>query len=186
MDEITELLRAHGEGDAAASRRLFELIYADLKRMAHKRLHAGGACELDTTSLVHEVFLRCSERSAMHASDRRAFFAYVARVMRSVIVDTVRERGAQKRGGGARSVTLTTGVNHEAFDSERVLSLDAALTTLERLAPSLHQIVELRYFAGLEVEAIAELLGMSSRTVAREWAKARAMLAKLIDEGDLA
>lgn len=184
MSEITDLLQAFNDGNAEASRKLFAIVYDDLKRIAHRRLNAAGsACELGTTGLVHESFLRFSERGELHVGDRRAFFGYVGRVMRSVLIDSAREQLAQKRGGGLRAVTLTTGANAEAFDAEQLLSLDSAMTSLERLAPSLHRIVELRYFAGMSVDEIAELLGTSSRTVEREWVKARTLLRKLLSEG---
>jgi RNA polymerase sigma factor (TIGR02999 family) len=172
--------------DAQPSSALFELVYAELKRMAHKRLrhqHEGGA-ELDTTSLVHECFLRMHARAELDVSDRPAFLGYVGRVMRSIVIDQVRARQALKRGGGERMVTLTTGVEGEVFDDEQLLALNAALEVLERLAPDFHRLVELRYFAGLSVDAVAELNGTSTRTVEREWVKARTFLRQLIDEAD--
>lgn len=185
MAEITELLRAVQTGDPQASERLFERIYADLKRMAHARLYGNQAArELDTTSLVHDSFVRLLERGELFAEDRHAFFGYVGRVMRSVVIDHVRERQAQKRGGDARQVTLTTGVDGEGFDDEQLLALNGALDVLERISPDFYKLIELRYFAGLSLVEVAAMQGTSTRTITREWTKARAFLRQLILEGE--
>lgn len=183
MAELTDLLHSGQAGDAKASGKLFELVYGDLKRMAHSRLyHSGGLAELNTTALVHESFVRLVERGQLQATDRAAFFGYVGRVMRSVLVDHVRERQALKRGGADQLVTLTTGVEGEALDDGRLLSISGALDALERLSPDYHQLVEMRYFAGLSVREVAELRGISTRSVEREWEKARAFLHRLMEE----
>ncbi len=183
MAEMTDLLRGAQSGDAAAASRLFELVYADLKRIAHGRLfRSPGVAELHTTALVHESFLRLVERGLLHLQDRQAFFGYVGRVMRSVVVDHVREQQAAKRGGHDIIITLTTGVEGETIDDERLLAIHGALDTLERIAPGYHQLVELRYFAGLSVREVAELRGISTRSVEREWEKARAFLVRLMEE----
>jgi RNA polymerase sigma factor (TIGR02999 family) len=185
MAEITELLHAVREGESLASQQLFEHVYADLKRMARSRLqHNAVAAEVDTTSLVHDSLIRLMERGEIQVSDRRAFFGYIGRVMRSVLIDHVRELRAQKRGGGAQRVTLVDGIEGDRVDDEQLLALNSALEVLERIAPEFHELVELRYFAGLSVEAIAELRGQSSRTVAREWLKAKSFLKRLIQEGE--
>ena len=184
MPSLTELLISARGGDASASTRLFELVYAELKRMAHQRLRRiGGEGPLNTTALVHESYLRLSERGQLLPSDRAAFFCYVGRVMRSVVIDHVRERLAQKRGGNEVFVTLTTDIEGETFDDERLLAVNAALDTLEKVAPEFHQLVEMRYFAGLSMLEVAELRGVSTRTVEREWKKARAVLQQLMAEG---
>lgn len=184
MPSLTELLISARGGDASASTRLFELVYAELKRMAHHRLRRiGGEGPLNTTALVHESYLRLSERGQLLPSDRSAFFCYVGRVMRSVVIDHVRERLAQKRGGNEVFVTLTTDIEGETFDDERLLAVNSALDTLEKVAPEFHQLVEMRYFAGLSMREVAELRGMSTRTVEREWKKARALLQQLMAEG---
>ena len=183
MAEITDLLRAVEAGDAQASKQLYERVYGDLKRMAQARLSGNlPARELDATSLVHETFVRLLERGELVAEDRHAFFGYVGRVMRSVLIDHVRERQAQKRGGDAHLVTLTTGAHGESFDDEQLLALNAALEVLERIAPEFHQLIELRYFAGLSLDEVAEIRGTSTRTITREWTKARTFLRQLIHE----
>jgi RNA polymerase sigma factor (TIGR02999 family) len=161
----------------------FDSAYADLKRLAHGRLfRSGGVVGLDTTGLVHESFLRLVERGELRIDDRNAFFGYVGRVMRSVLVDHVREQQTAKRGGGDAMVTLTTGIEGEAIDDDRLLAINDALDALERIAPAYHQLVEMRYFAGLSVREVADVRGVSTRSIEREWEKARAFLQRLLEE----
>jgi RNA polymerase sigma factor (TIGR02999 family) len=181
--EVTCCLRAAATGDRLAEERLFSLLYADLRRMAHGRLwRDGGQVDLNTTVLVHESYLKFVQNGSLSSEDRPAFIAYVGRVMRSVVIDHVRERQAAKRGGGANMVTLSTSLEAESLDDERLVAVDAAMGSLEKIAPDLHRLVEMRYFAGLSVKEIAELRGVSVRTIEREWEKARAFLRQLMDE----
>ena len=183
MSDITQLLRSANAGDTNASRELFSRMYADLKRLAHGNLYRnGGRAELNTTMLVHESYLRLAARGGLAPQDRPAFFAYVGKVMRSVVLDTVRERRAEKRGGGVEPLQLTTGVASEVIEDEQLLAIDEALDALERLAPELRKLVEMRYFAGLTVAEISEASGRSVRSVERDWEKARALLRKLMTE----
>jgi RNA polymerase sigma factor (TIGR02999 family) len=187
MPEITDLLRAAQAGQELASRRLFELVYGELRRMAHHRLLAHRPKgEIDTTSLAHETYVRLAEHGPLELPDRRSFYGYVARAMRSVLIDYVRAQRAVKRGGQVAMVTLTTSVEGACIDSEELLTLHDALVQLEHIAPDLHQLVELRYFAGLSVDELAELNGTSTRTVNRDWTKARLFLRRLIDERNTA
>jgi RNA polymerase sigma factor (TIGR02999 family) len=181
--EVTHLLRAVEGGDRAALGRLFEVLYAELKRLARARLRQVSADRFDTTSLVHDSFMRLSERGQLHLDDRAAFFRYVGRVMRNVLIDCVREERAQKRGGAVSIVSFHTGVEGLVLNDDKLLAVDAALSTLARIAPELHDLVDMRYFAGLSLGEIAQLRGESERTLARKWSKARAFLLKLMDEG---
>lgn len=182
MGEVTGYLREAAAGDSVANRQLFQLMYADLKRMAHARLWRDGAVpELNTTMLVHESYLKFVQSGALSATDRPAFVAYVGRVMRSVVVDYVRERQAAKRGGGVEMITLTTSVESEPLDEVHLLAVNSAMDSLEKIAPDLHQLVEMRYFAGLSIKEISEIRGVSARTIEREWERARAFLRKLMD-----
>jgi RNA polymerase sigma factor (TIGR02999 family) len=183
MAELTDLLRGLQSGDSGAAGRLFDLVYADLKRLAHYRLfRSGGVAEMHTTALVHESFLRLVDAGQLQVTDRNAFFGYVGRVMRSVVVDHLRELQADKRGGGQALVTLTTGIEGVAVDDQQILAIHDALQTLERIAPAYHQLVDMRYFAGLSVREVAELRGVSTRSIEREWEKARAFLVRLMAE----
>lgn len=183
MNEITQLLRSANSGDPNASRELFARMYGDLKRLAHGNLYRnGGGAEINTTMLVHESYLKLAARGGVAPADRPAFFAYIGKVMRSVVLDTVRERRAMKRGGGQDAVQLTTGIAGEAIDDERLLAIDDALDALGRLAPELRELVEMRYFAGLSIAEISEARGRSVRSIERDWEKARALLRKLMEE----
>ena len=149
MSDITELLRCANGGDQGAAHKLFTLLYGDLKRLAHSSLRRSARDgELNTTALVHESFLKLSARGRIAITDRPAFFAYVGKVMRSVVLDAVRERRASKRGGGEAAITLNTGVAGEVLDDERLLAVDKAMQALAELDPELHRLVEWRYFAG--------------------------------------
>jgi len=184
LTQITQLLQAASTGDRLAADRLFEAMYQELKQLAHSSLRRSGSpAELDTTSLVHESFLRLVGSDACTPAHRRAFYSYVGKVMRSVVLDTVRERRARKRGGDQEFVTLDTGVGEAVLDDRQLLAVDEALTTLGALAPDLKELVEMRYFAGLTVAEIADLTGKSVRSVEREWEKSRLLLRRLMEEG---
>lgn len=181
--EVTRGLRLADSGDASASQELFAVLYADLKRLAHARLRTWrDRGELNTTAVVHESFLKLAERGAVLPQNRPAFFAYVGKVMRSVVLDCVRGRRAKKRGGNDVPVTLTTDVAGK-LDEERLLALDEALNGLARLAPDLLRLVEMRYFVGLSIPEISEITGKAVRTLERDWGKARGLLRTLMAEG---
>ena len=178
MSEFGELLSAMREGDAQARDALFQAAYRDLHRLAHHRLRDGGRnVLLDTTALVHESYLRLVTGGQMRAEDRRAFFAYASRVMRSVIVDAVRERQAARRGGDAAQITLNTQVIADLpGGADQILKVDEALVELAKAEPRLAAIVEMRYFGDYTDLEIAEALDLTTRTVRRDWSKARMLL----------
>jgi RNA polymerase sigma factor (TIGR02999 family) len=179
MGQFTQALADLSAGDknSAAINALFQVTYDDLKRLAHERLQRNArVTALDTTSLVHESYLRFLRAARIDLEDRAHFMAYAARVMRSVVVDMVRQRVADRRGGDAALVTLGTEIRDTLGRDEDVLQLDDALGALGRADPQLVQIVEMRYFAGLSVDQVAEHLGLSARTVFRLWEKARLVL----------
>jgi RNA polymerase sigma factor (TIGR02999 family) len=182
MDDWEALLARVHAGEAGAREALFATAYPELRRLARSRLFEGGRnTVLDTTALVHESYLRMAHGSALQAGERRAFFAYASQVMRSVIVDAVRERQAQRRGGGLAHLTLDTGLGEQLGQTEpEVLHVHEALQQLALLEPRLAQIVEMRYFGGFSDPEIADALGLTDRTVRRDWAKARLMLLALL------
>ncbi len=178
MNQLTELLGRIQGGDTAARDTLFAVAYADLHRIARARLRDGGRnTVLDTTCLVHESYLRFVHAGELRAEDRRAFFAYASQVMRSVIVNSVRERIAQKRGGDWRPVTLSTSLAADIAGEDTVLKVDEALEDLEKADPRLAQVAQMRYFGGYSEQEIAETLDVTKRTVQRDWEKARVILA---------
>ncbi len=179
MAELTVLLAAARQGDQAAAGAAFSLLYDDLRRLARSRLRQHQSMTLlDTTSLVHESYLKLVGSQGLPVEDRHHFFAYAARIMRSVIVDFARARLAERRGGEAVHVVLDTELSDKLSAPESdVLRVHEALEVLAQSDPKLAQVVELRYFAGLTEIEIAELLGQSERTVRRSWDKAKLLLA---------
>ena len=178
MSELTTLLSAARQGDAQAAGQAFTLLYDDLRRLARSRLRQHRTMTLlDTTSLVHESYLRLVGQESLAVEDRHHFFAYAARVMRSVIVDFARARLAERRGGAAEHVVLDTELAQKIAAPETdVLQVHEALEVLAQAEPRLAQIVEMRYFGGMTEVEIAEAFGLSERTVRRDWEKARLLL----------
>lgn len=177
--DITRLLEAWTGGDRAALDALMPAVVDDMKRIAASYLaREPHARTLQTTALVNEAYLRLA-RVRPHAWESRAqFFALTARIMRRILVDYARSRLAEYRGGGAAHVNLDTSLAGEPGRAQSVVGLDDALLSLERLDARKSRIVELRIFGGLTNEEAAEALGVSERTVLREWQFAKAWLAR--------
>jgi RNA polymerase sigma factor (TIGR02999 family) len=182
--EITQWLDAARDGDRAALDRVLGTLYHELHAMARRQLAGQYGQTLDATALVHEAYLKLIGRRDVQFDDRAHFFAYAASAMRSVVVDYARQRLAQKRGGDLHRVTeLPDDVEGGLRLDEDMLGLDTALTKLAAVDAKLAQVVELRYFAGLSEQDIAELLNRSERSIRRDWQKARLfLLASLGDE----
>jgi len=182
MESITELIRQVSGGDEGARDRLFAAAYGELRKLARSRLRDGGRnTYLDTTALVHESYLKFLASSQLRSEDRRAFFAYASRVMRSVIIDAVRERQAERRGGDLIQLTLNTAVADGLPAGEQeLLDIHEALGALEQAEPRLAQVVEMRYFGGYSEVEIGEALGLTERTVRRDWDKARLLLMAML------
>jgi RNA polymerase sigma factor (TIGR02999 family) len=175
--DITQLLNAHGEGDAAALDRLVPIVYDELRRLARAQLRRrGGRDSLETAGLVNEAYLRLIDQSRATWRDRGHFFAVAAMAMRHIIVDHARRRLRLKRGGDRAVVPLEDINEPAAHESHHVLDVDRALTKLASVDARLARLVECRYFAGLTEEETATALGVSVRTAQREWFKARAWL----------
>ena len=171
--DVTQLLHLVREGDSRALDRLVPLVYEELRALAKRELYREQQGHtLHATALVHEAYLKLAG-SGMPASDRAHFLAIAARAMRQVLVDHARRRKAIKRGGDMVATTLTDGGAPVDFRPDELIALDEAL---EQLEPRQRQVVEFRFFAGMEEKEIAEVLGVSDRTVRREWGKARAWL----------
>jgi RNA polymerase sigma factor (TIGR02999 family) len=173
-EDVTGILSAVRAGDRSAVDRLFPLVYDELRRLAGGQLrrHAPSPT-LQATGLVHEAYLKMVGGAGVPAADRAHFLAIAARAMRQVLIDRARGRARQKRGGGWQQTTLSDG--HRVLDvaMDDVLALDRALAELE---PRQREVVEYRFFAGMEEAEIAGVLGVSERTVRRDWVKARAWL----------
>jgi RNA polymerase sigma factor (TIGR02999 family) len=174
---ITQWLDAARDGDRGALDRVLSTLYNELHAMARRQLAGQYGQTLDATALVHEAYLKLIGRRDVQFDDRAHFFAYAASAMRSVVVDYARQRLAQKRGGDLHRVTeLPEDVEGGLRLDEDMLGLDTALTKLAAVDAKLAQVVELRYFAGLSEQEIAELLKRSERSIRRDWQKARMFL----------
>jgi len=180
---VTQLLQRASIGDDQAVADLFPLVYDDLRRVAAKRLRGEQHNQsLEATGLVHEAFIRLVPGAVHHRPQNRAhFFAVAARAMRQVLVDHARVRAAAKRGGDAARVTLTDSVIAGDNRSVDVLAVDEALRRLAALSERQAKVVELRYFAGASEREIADVLGISTPTVKRDWQVARAWLRKELE-----
>lgn len=179
---LTELIHLAQGGDAQAVDALFQATYPELRRLARARLRSGGRHTLlDTTSVVHEWYVRFVRAGRLRLEDRTHFMRYAGRAMRTVIVDFARKRGAARRGGGADKEGLALReAEGAAAGEEQILKVHEAVEQLARLDPRMAQVVELRYFVGLTEEEIAGILGLTDRTVRRDWEKARLFLAEAL------
>ncbi|WP_165371607.1 ECF-type sigma factor [Pseudolysobacter antarcticus] len=176
MSDTTQQGRTQAAADTALPEHLDARVYSELMKLARAQLARAGTMSLDAPSLVHEAYLRLQRQGAINAAQRNIFFAYSAQVMRSVIIDYVRERRAQKRGGGERLLTLTTGIPGIDIGEDSIEHLHESMQALRQIDERSHQVVELRYFGGLTEAEIADVLGVSVPTVKRDWRKARAFL----------
>lgn len=178
MGEITELLEAARSGDSRALDSVFAEVYPTLRSLAASRLRsATGESTLSPTALVNEAYLKLIGASALDLTDRHHFFACAARAMRHILIDAARARTSQKRGGAAIPVTLTVdGGEAEAIAESDLIDIDGALDRLDEINPDLRELVELRVFAGLTLEQLAESRGRSLRSINRDWQRARALL----------
>lgn len=175
---MTLLLRAWRAGDPTAGDRLVEVLYAELHEMARHRLSRERAGTLQTTALVHEAYLRLIDQRHVDWKDRGHFLALAATMMRRVLVDRARARKAGKRGWGAAQITLADVADAGLDPAVEVLDVDRALERLAATYPRQARVVEMRFFGGLELEEIGAAVGVTERTVKRDWAFARAWLAR--------
>lgn len=178
MGEVTELIVAARSGDRQAADRLYAAVYADLHRIAERQVARWRGNGMQATSLVHEAYFRLARPDALQLTDREHFFAVAARAMRQLVVDHARHRAAAKRGGGQAVETLDDDQSDPgSFQRDAdVLALDQALGQLAELDPALTRLVEMRFFAGLDLAEIAEVTGRSERSLKRDWRRARAFL----------
>lgn len=178
MSDVTELIDLARGGDRAAADQVFAALYSELKRLARGQLQ-GSDVPMHATSLVHEAYCKLVRADELAVNDRQHFYALAARVMRQIVLNAVRSRGAVRRGGDVRIDALDTQALRVAASEgvgEDVLALDEALRKLAALEPALERLVELRFFAGLDLDEISTLLGRSERSLKRDWRRARAFL----------
>lgn len=188
MADITELLIGTSRGDAASLQQLYALLYPEIKRVARIRLAQSGpngrSAGLNTTALVHEGFLRMADQQGLQGETRGQFFAYVGRVLRSVVIDHLRGEGRDKRGGDAVMVTLSAADDVASVQSQAIdmIGLDQALERMRALDTGLYELIEMIGFAGLTIAEVAVLRGLSTRSINRELLKARALLQELLGD----
>lgn len=182
--EITQLLHEWREGDQLALERLTPVVYEELHRMArHYMAREREGHTLQTTALIHEVYLRLVKVKEVQWQDRAHFFAISAQLMKRILTDFARSRGYQKRGGGVQRVPLDDAFTISAEPEVDLVALEEALNHLGETDPRKCKVVELRFFGGMTVEETAEALHISPETVMRDWSMARAWLQRELDGG---
>jgi RNA polymerase sigma factor (TIGR02999 family) len=182
-DSTSRLIEAAQSGDSTALGELFERVYAELKFQAHKERRHSPANTLGTTGLVHEAYLRLLQSGQIRSDNRQHFLSLAAKAMRHIAIDHARAKLADKRGGAQRQMVdldLAVDIVDAEPGPEKLLQLEEALIQLEAEEPRLAQLVELRFFGGLPIEEIAEMQGISERTLHRDWRRARAQLYEIL------
>jgi RNA polymerase sigma factor (TIGR02999 family) len=181
--DVAQILAAATAGDRSAIDQLYAILYPELRELAHRRVRGSqNAVVLDTTSLVHESYLRFAKAGKIAVENHKQFLAYAAHVMRSVVVDYVRHAQAQRRGGGSVHVTLDTNLA-ESIESpaDEIMRVNDLLNELAAVDERLVSVVEMRYFAALENDEIAECLGVTDRTIRRDLEKVRLLLLDAVE-----
>jgi RNA polymerase sigma factor (TIGR02999 family) len=179
--DITAQLQAWGAGEEAARETLFPLVYDELRRIAHRQLQRESPGHtLDTTALVHEAYFKLVDQTRAGFTDRAHFFAVASNAMRRILVDYARRYLADKRGGAPRRVTLTDSMLVAEERADTLLAINEALQELSRIDDRLSRVVECRFFGGLTEEETAEVLGVTARTVRRDWTKAKGWLLRML------
>ena len=180
---ITALLASAERGDRAAADALFSALYAELHRMARRELSKrGSGVTLGATTLLHDAYLDIANREGPSFPDRNRFMGYASRVMRGIIIDYVRSRQAQKRGGEYDMTSIRTDIADKISDSMDLSQLSDALDELAKVEPRLSRIVDLKFFCGFSFAEIGTMLELSERTVQRDWEKARIYLHNVLQE----
>lgn len=183
-DEITSLVERWSGGDRDAFNRLIELVYEDLRQIAHRHLRLDRADHtINTTALVHEAYLRLAQHQERVWGGRAHFFAFASRAMRHILIDYARRRHASKRGGTRIQVPLEENMGAVEAEAAELLVLDEALDLLAQRNERMARVVECRFFGGLSVAETAEALDTSVRTVERDWTRARAYLSHALSQG---
>ena len=174
---ITVLIERANQGDGIALNEIFATLYPELRSLARARLRRNATLTLlETTGLLHESYLRLVKLGRLNVESRSHFLAYAARTMRSIVVDFARQRMAERRGSGRPDAELDTEISIDDRGEEEVIRVHDALHDLAKVDERLVRVIEMRYFGGLTEDEVAEAMGVSARTVRRDWEKARLML----------
>jgi len=184
QSEVTQLLRAWSQGDQSVLDELYQLVYAELHRLAHRYMRRENAGHtLQTTALVNEAYLRLAEAKDLNWQDRAHFFAVSANVMRRILIDEARARRSERRGGDNLMIAIDEALDAEKQEDLDLVALDLALQGLAKINERQSKVVELRYFGGLSVEETSAVLGVSPDTVMRDWRFAKAWLKREMVRG---
>lgn len=181
---VTELLEAHRAGNEHALDQAFSIVYDELRGLARYQLRDGRRKSLNTTALVHELYLKLAASEKTNPANRAHFLSLASRAMRQIVVDWARARATGKRGGHARRVTLDEDRIEIEDQAEWILALHQALGQIRKVDERLEQVFECRYFAGLSEQETANALGVSVATVQRDWRRAKAWLRETLDNDD--
>lgn len=182
--DLRLLVAGAAQGDAGATDQLFSQLYQQLHRLARREANRHGPqATLGATTLLHEAYLDIARRDALVFPSQGHFMAYAARAMRGLVIDRVRERHAQKRGGGLHITSLDTEMAESCPQPELLDGIGEALDALAQLEPALAQVVDLKFFCGFSMQEIAQLTGSSERSVQRQWEKARGLLYRAMQPG---
>lgn len=174
--QLERLIQSAEQGDTASREELFSVLYGELHRLAQRELRRGAFLTMSPTTLLHETYLNLSGRDSISFPDRVRFLAYAARAMRGLVIDYVRSRCAQKRGGGFEFTSLPTEVPFAAHEDAELEGIGEALGVLGEIEPRLAQVVDLKFFCGFSFAEIGGVMGTSERTAQRDWDKARILL----------
>jgi len=181
--QLQLLIQSAEGGDPGAREQLFAALYQEVHRLAQRELRRNALLTMSPTTLLHETYLNLSERDAVSFPDRAHFLAYASRAMRGLLIDYVRSRRAQKRGGAFEITALPTEIPAGEAGTDQLDGLGEALEALGEVEPRLAHIVDLKFFCGFSFAEIAELLGISERTAQRDWDKARILLQRFLRDG---
>ena len=184
QEELEQLVQSAEQGDPSSRERLFIALYHELHRLAQRELRRGAFVTMSPTTLLHETYLNLAGRQTGAFPDRARFLAYAARAMRGLLIDYMRSRHAQKRGGAFEITSLPTELPAAASADAELEGIGEALNVLGEVEPRLAQIVDLKFFCGFSFAEIAELLGTSERTAQRDWDKARILLQRHLTDGE--
>jgi RNA polymerase sigma factor (TIGR02999 family) len=181
--DLEFLIRSSEGGNTKAREQLFTVLYAELHGLAQRQLRRNSSLTLSPTTLLHETYLDMSSRGAGSFPDRARFLAYASRAMRGLIIDYFRSRAAQKRGGGFQITVLQSDVPDAKEPDIELDKLSEAMDALGAIEPRLAQVVDLKFFCGMTFAEIGAALGISERTIKRDWEKARILLQHELTEG---
>jgi len=186
QEQLERLIQSAEQGDARSRERLFTVLYDELHRLAQRELRRNAFLTMSPTTLLHETYLNLAQRQSGVFPDRARFLAYASRAMRGLLIDYVRSRRAQKRGGAFEITSLPTELPERGSPAGELEGIGEALDSLGAVEPRLAQIVDLKFFCGFSFGEIAPLLGISERTAQRDWDKARILLQRFIREHERA